>query len=322
MSLVTSLPSKLGDQFYTGVLLLFIPQAKPHFWLPDLTHHCFPNLIHFSPSSPLNTPAVDLSLASHDIAVFPISVHGSPALYRAHEAWSHNSRQLTVLFLSIFLTLSPSWSSARSVIWVALEFYGFHSPRCDLLNFDQSPLGNIITIVVSVMTVHTVFHTLLIRETVSSCEQGMIMITQEELTKLPERRISTECKSAPWLVRLSPMSPSCPPPLHAGTVSPHHRSFPTVRQIFLKSIMKRLALVASISPMATALSRHSLTYRQGFSTPQAAFMERLYYYLRSRGWVSLSKSQTVPFFFFFCKLQGLPYSYSSYCSVKPVTNAR
>lgn len=86
------------------------------------------------------------------------------------------------------------------------------------------------------------------------------------------------------------------PPLHACSVSPHHRSFPTVRQTFLKSIMKILALVASISPLATALSRHPLTYRQGFSTPQAAFVEGLYYYLRSRGWVSLSKSQTVPFF--------------------------
>lgn len=113
------------------------------------------------------------------------------------------------------------------------------------------------------------------------------------------------------------------PPLQACTVSPHHRSFPTVRQTFLKSIMKILALVASISPLATALSRHPLTYRQGFSTPQAAFVERLYYYLRSRGWVSLSKSQTVRFFFFkFCKPQGLPYSYSSHGSVKAVTNAR
>lgn len=207
LSLVTSLPPKLGDQFYADVLLLFIPQATPHFWLPALVHHCFPNLIHLS-SSPLNTPAMGLSLASHDIAVFPISVHGSPALYWADEVWSHNSCQLTVLFLSVSLTFSPSWSPARSVIWAALEFYGFHSPRCDLLNFDQFPLGNIIMIVVPMMIVHTVFHMLLIH--VSSHEWGRIIITQEELTKLPGTRISTECNSN-LTGEAEPHAPSCSP---------------------------------------------------------------------------------------------------------------
>lgn len=204
MSLVTSLPPNLGNQFYTGVLLLFIPQATPHFWLPALEHHCFLNLIHLSPSSPLNTPPVDLSLASHYIAaVFPISVHGSPALYRAHEVWSHNSCQLLLCFLSVLLTFSPSWLPARSVIWVALEFYGFHSPCCDLLNFDQSPLGNI-TVVVSAMIVHTVFHMLLIHEPVSSHEWGMVIIWDQNQYQM-------QFKSVPWLVRLSPMPPSCSP---------------------------------------------------------------------------------------------------------------
>lgn len=63
-------------------------------------------------------------------------------------------------------------------------------------------------IVVPMMIVHTVFHMLLIH--VSSHEQGRITITQEELTKLPGTRISTECNSN-LTGEAEPHAPSCSP---------------------------------------------------------------------------------------------------------------
>lgn len=260
MSLVTSLPPKLGHQFYTGVLLLLIPQATPHLWLPALQHHCFPSLIHLSLFSPLNTPSGPVAcLPPPTTSPLASLFHGSPALYRAHDVWSHNSCQLTVLFLSVLPTFSPSWLPDRPAIWVALEFCGFYSPCCDLLNFDQSPLGNM-TIVVSTMIVHTAFHMLLIHEPVSSHVWGMIIVWDQNQYRM-------QFKSVPWLVRLSPMPPSCSPSSCTHGL-PHHCSFPTVGQIFLKSNMKILALVSSISPMAIALRRHSLTvWTRLFSTP-------------------------------------------------------